>query len=167
MVVKGLHYFFNRSDNELILCLAVVVDDEVEWAPFLLNFLHLRFYLPLTSCTSRNLFNGLLAIHDTEGKQLSQTHRLACHHRLFQFVIDFLPVLVFKVFVGDWDDDGHKVDYTLNASLVCLQYAIAALFGEVGNADFELEDSELELLHFLLDIFWVEVADVRFLPSLL
>lgn len=49
MVVQGLHNFLHGSDNKLVLSLAVVVDDEIEGAPLLLDLLHLGFNLPLTS----------------------------------------------------------------------------------------------------------------------
>jgi hypothetical protein len=49
MVIESLHDFFNTADNELVFGFAVVVDDEVERPPFLLNLLHLSLDLALTS----------------------------------------------------------------------------------------------------------------------
>jgi len=76
-------------------------------------------------------------------------------------------VLVLEVFVGHRHDYGHKVDDALDARFVGLEHAVPSFLGEIGDANFELEDGEFELLHFLLDVLGVEVADVRLFPSLL
>jgi len=74
VVVEGLHDLFNAADDELVLGLAVVVDDEVESAPFLLNFLHLRLNLALTSGPCRYFLNRLLPVHYSEREQFGQAH---------------------------------------------------------------------------------------------
>lgn len=76
-------------------------------------------------------------------------------------------MFILEVFVSNRDDDRHEVDDTLDTCLVGLKHTIAAFLGEVSDADFELEDSEFELLNLLLNVLRVEIADVRLFPSLL
>ena len=45
--------------------------------------------------------------------------------------------------------------------------SISALFGKIRYPDLQLENSQLELLNFLLDIFRIEITNIRFLPIFL
>ncbi len=163
MVVKGLHDLFHRPNDELVFCLTIWIDDELQFTPFGLDFIHLALNLFLSSSSGRYFFDCVLFLHDAKWQQLIQADHFATDHGLFQLIVNLFPVLIFQVWIRHWVDNGHQTNDVLNSASMGFQYLVLTVFWQVANSDVQLDCCQLKGLYLSIDLLSVEVSNVRLL----
>ena len=72
MIIQCLHDVFDRADYKFVLALPVGVNNEVEFAPFLLDFLKLILDFFLASGTGRYFLHCLYLLDNSILQELIQ-----------------------------------------------------------------------------------------------